>query len=283
MEKVQQFSVSKTGQQLDCEDATVVTSDYACVVDGATSQSKRKWDGKTGGQMAADAIVAAVCNLPPDTSPNEAVKRMTESIGSKYDQLNLYAEMKLKPVERASASVCVYSKHRRELWFVGDCQCLLVSPNGEVEAIVNSKAVDGVTSLARALHLQSELSRGKTVEFLRQFDSGRELIRPLLQRQRDFQNSTVPSEFNYWVIDGFPVSPAGIRVETVDFSRTAEIILATDGYPKLHPTLEQSESFLQEVIHMDPLLIDRFKGTKGVALGQVSFDDRSYLRIRLDH
>jgi len=41
-----------------------------------------------------------------------------------------------------------------------------------------------------------------------------------------------------------------------------------------------SEELLARLLAEDPLCIGPLKGTKGVALGNVSFDDRAYLRSK---
>ena len=57
------------------------------------------------------------------------------------------------------------------------------------------------------------------------------------------------------------------------------VILASDGYPQLAQTLAESESKLQDTIDKDPLLINLYKSTKGIVPGNVSYDDRTYIRF----
>ena len=59
-----------------------------------------------------------------------------------------------------------------------------------------------------------------------------------------------------------------------------DIILASDGYPFLKPTLAESENALAAQLDSDPLCIRSFKATKGLASGNKSFDDRSYVRFK---
>ncbi len=58
-----------------------------------------------------------------------------------------------------------------------------------------------------------------------------------------------------------------------------DIVLASDGYPFLEPTLDQSERALAELKASDPHFISRFPTTKGFEPGRDSFDDRAYLRF----
>jgi glycerophosphoryl diester phosphodiesterase len=45
--------------------------------------------------------------------------------------------------------------------------------------------------------------------------------------------------------------------------------------------LEASEQALQEILRDDPLLFRKYKATKGLQPGNVSFDDRAYVKIEL--
>lgn len=58
-----------------------------------------------------------------------------------------------------------------------------------------------------------------------------------------------------------------------------ELVLASDGYPFLKPTLDESEAMLASQLGNDPLCMNTFKATKGLMAGNKSFDDRSYLRV----
>jgi glycerophosphoryl diester phosphodiesterase len=58
-------------------------------------------------------------------------------------------------------------------------------------------------------------------------------------------------------------------------------VLASDGYPYLKDTLIASEQALQELLQNDPMLFRDYKTTKSVQEGNLSFDDRAYLKILL--
>ena len=138
--------------------------------------------------------------------------------------------------------------------------------------------VDRATSSARAAFLRARLIQGVPVERLRAQDDGRALIRPLLDMQHAFRNVDAPDEpFGYGAIDGRPVPQRYLEKWEVPDAR--EIILASDGYPALFPSLVQTEEHLRAELERDPLRIGRSASTKGVAPGAVSFDDRAYLRL----
>ena len=85
---------------------------------------------------------------------------------------------------------------------------------------------------------------------------------------------------SYAVIDGFPIPQQHVRVITLDF-QPWEIVMATDGYPFLKPTLAASEERLAWQREHDPLNIGDFKTTKAFLPGNSSFDDRSYIRFSI--
>ena len=275
MEVIEQYINSKTGDLADCEDAIFFNGNFAAIIDGVTSKSARRWDGKTSGQVATQLALETLPRLAPDVTAPHAFDLLNQAFRALYTKLDLMAELEKNPVERCAACVLVYSRYYRQLWSVGDCQALV---DGRV--ISQSKVSDNLLANVRAFYLETELLLGKTVEELRENDTGRDFIFPLLQRERLFQNNTASPEYGSWVVDGF-LDSARVRVIEVP-PQAGVIVLASDGYPALLPTLDQSEKRLAEILTRDPLLFREFKATKGLKKGQVSFDDRSYLRLRLD-
>jgi glycerophosphoryl diester phosphodiesterase len=82
----------------------------------------------------------------------------------------------------------------------------------------------------------------------------------------------------YAVIDGFPIPEDKVPMITLGF-QPFEIVFASDGYPYLAKTLEESERLLDDQRRLDPLNIGQFKATKAFIEGYNSFDDRSYIRF----
>jgi len=58
-----------------------------------------------------------------------------------------------------------------------------------------------------------------------------------------------------------------------------QIVISSDGYPFLKPTLQESEKMLATLIKEDPLLYKKFKSTKGIVKTNYSYDDRTYVRF----
>jgi glycerophosphoryl diester phosphodiesterase len=178
-------------------------------------------------------------------------------------------------VERCAACVLLYSRHHHQVWSVGDSQALV-----DGQLYCRSKASDDLLANVRAFFLETELLLGKTIEELQENDTGRAFITPLLKRDRLFQNNPAHPEYESWVMDGFLDPALGVVVTDIQ-ELTEYLVLASDGYPEVFSTLDETEKRLAEILARDPLLFREFKSTKGFQKGQISFDDRSYLRLRL--
>lgn len=307
MRVLESFCRSKLGSDLtSCEDAFIVTEHFACVVDGATSPTGKRWTSEelTGGRWASKVLVQTIQDLSssssclkPTSTAEEIVEALTQSLFEAYRAEGVVDEMRENPIERATASIVLYSRHLNQLIFVGDCQAVILDPHDPTivtQRIQPSKFNDHVMANARSMYLQIELLKGAiTRDDVRSFDVGRKFIEPLRQGQRYFQNNPkAPHPYQYWVLDGFPVSPNGIQTVTLHPNTDNNtnnhnhqvLVLASDGYPKVYPTLQETEQELARILESDPLLISydnngNTQSTKGVAKGAESFDDRTYLRI----
>lgn len=275
----EQLLVSKTGNESDCEDAIYTGTHFVAVIDGATSRTERRWDGKTNGRIAAETIRATFDQLPYDATAYQATAILTRAISNLYEQYGVSDIMRDDPMQRAVASFVAVSLWRKEIWFVGDCQCLLDSTS--ISTITNVKEVDDIVANARSLFLEGELAQGKTIVELVQHDIGRDFVLPLMKQQTFFQNKPSTGQYWYAVIDGFEVPYEGI--DTYKFTELVEtIVLASDGYPYLKGSLDESEQALHALLRDDPLLFRQYKATKGMTAGLVSFDDRAYLKIKIN-
>ena len=127
----------------------------------------------------------------------------------------------------------------------------------------------------RAEEVKRLLATGITQDELRANDTARPVIIPRMLETMQQQNRT------YAVIDGFHIPRQHVKVVTLDF-RPWQVVLASDGYPFLRPTLDESERLLQRQRELDPLNIGPdFQATKAFHIGANSFDDRSYIRFQV--
>lgn len=275
MQILEQCIQGKKPNQEECEDGLFVGEHYIAVVDGATSSSGVKLPGKTPGRLAMELVLSAISSLEPSMEAGPVMLSINQKIADSYTEAGAYESMKSSPVNRWSASAVIYNIARRELWFIGDCQALV-----DGVLVTNAKLVDDITAGARALFLEACLKDGQSLEDLQKKDAGREYIFPLLQRQSYFQNGTTASEFNFAVLDGFFTDTSMIKIVAVS-PEAYEIVLASDGYPELLSTLVESEQALQTVLTEDPLLFRKYKSAKGLQPENSSFDDRTYIRIKV--
>ena len=152
---------------------------------------------------------------------------------------------------------------------IGDCQCLIGG-----EFYDNPKPHEAELAAKRAEEVKRQLAAGKTQDELLRNDTARPTIIPRMLETMKQQN------IGYSVIDGFHIPRQHVRIIILDF-RPWEIVLASDGYPFLLPTLTESEQRLQQQRQEDPLNIDTFQATKAFHPDFNSFDDRTYIRFRV--
>ena len=221
----------------------------------------------SNGRYAMKIISRFIRKMPADTSCHQFCLGVTRAINKHYGRR--IAELAVHPEERMTASVVLFSRLRREIWMIGDCLCLV---NGEL--FENPKPYEQTLAEMRAAKVKELLAEGKTQEELLANDEARASIIPRMLEEMKNQNVT------YSVVDGFPIPERLVPVITLDFN-PHEIVFASDGYPILCPTLEESEARLAHQREKDPLNIGPFKATKGFTPGNLSFDDRTYIRFTI--
>lgn len=282
MEIVEKYILGKDKDTSLCEDGITVTEDYVVVVDGATSKTGRLYKGKKSGRYLRDIILDGVKTLQGGLSLGDFIRQLEDYIVKQYKEDGVYDLVSKKEGERPSASIGVYSKIRKQVWLLGDVHTLFLYKDGKVKGYVESnKKIDEVMSEARSLFNQIEVAKGYKEEDLAVQDLGREYIRYLLENQQIFQNNLdFESEYNYTVLDGFKSDLTQIEVIDV-FEDEGEIILATDGYNTLAPTLKETELILKEDLQRDPNCMYELRGTKGMNKENLSHDDRAYIRIKI--
>lgn len=208
-------------------------------------------------------------HAPKDISITDFCRGVTEYIHKEYksSQLDRLAD---HPEERLTASCIVYSRLQRQIWMIGDCQCMVGNQYYD-----NPKHDEAVIAEKRAEINNKLLSSGQsTIEELRNNDIGRKEIIPMMIASMRDQNKT------YSVVDGFHIPIDKVRIITLDFEPWT-IVMASDGYPFLKPTLAESEAALKQQLDTDPLNINTFKATKAFLAGNNSFDDRTYIRFNV--
>lgn len=272
-----------------CEDGMVVTDDFIAVIDGSTSKTPKHLNPDMKNGRYAMMLISEYIReeLKTDASVDEFCQGVTAYIYNKvYEKLGVEERLKEHPEERLTASAILYSRTRNEVWMVGDCQAII-----DGKLYENGKPYEEKIARKRVELIAQGLSPAEA----------RKQIEPLLiKAMLSGQNLT------YTVIDGFPIYREGVKVVSVSDScsvqnsvsssdsvpcsdsisasgtisvSSSEIVLASDGYPFLKPTLAASEAALAEQIANDPQNIRSFIATKGIVEGNKSFDDRTYIRF----
>ncbi len=261
MEIIEKSIIGKSTDQSLCEDGLFISEDFIAVIDGVTAKSPEFFNGKTGGRAAMESILKTLEKVDKNITKNDLFKILNEHISELYN---------ISPDGRASACAIIYSKAYNEIWCCGDCQCLINNT-----LYLNEKEIDSIFSKARALVLEIALLQGKTEDELLENDIGREFIKPILETQHLFENSN--NQFAYEVLNGKNLRYDLIKTYKVNTGDT--VVLASDGYPVLKNTLEESENELKKVIKENPLCNKAYLSTKGVKKGNMSFDDRTYIKF----
>ena len=296
--KIIESSIIGKKSQEACEDGMVVTDDFIAVIDGSTSKTPKHLNPDMKNGRYAMMLISEYIReeLKADASVDDFCQGVTAYIYNKvYEKLGVEERLKEHPEERLTASAILYSRTKNEVWMVGDCQ-----------AIIDGKLYEN------GKPYEQEIAK-KRVELINQGLSpaeARKHIEPLLiEAMLSGQNQ------NYTVIDGFPIYREGVKVVSVSdscsvqdsvpasnsvpasdsvpcsdsvsasgtfFVSSSEIVLASDGYPFLEPTLAASEAALAEQIANDPQNIHSFIATKGIVEGNKSFDDRTYIRFSVE-
>lgn len=272
-----------------CEDGMVVTDDFIAVIDGSTSKTPKHLNPDMKNGRYAMMLISEYIReeLKADASVDDFCQGVTAYIYNKvYEKLGVEERLKEHPEERLTASAILYSRTKNEVWMVGDCQAIIAGKLYE-----NGKPYEEKIARKRVELIEQGLSPA----------DARKQIEPLLiKAMLSGQNQT------YTVIDGFPIYREGVKVVSVSdsssvqdsvpasdsvpcsdsvsasgtiLSSSSEIVLASDGYPFLKPTLAASEAALAEQIANDPQNIHSFIATKGIVEGNKSFDDRTYIRF----
>lgn len=239
------------------------------MIDGSTSKTASHITyGMTNGRYCMTLIREYVERADKALACPDFCKGVTDYVRSHYPP-ELMPHLEHHPEDRLTASCIVYSNHRREIWMVGDCQCLVGGAYYD-----NPKPDEARIAAKRAEMAHRLLDSGKaTVAQLRNVDTARLAIVKDLIKSMENQNKT------YAVVDGFDIPLNKVRIISL-YNTADEVVLATDGYPYLLPTLADSETALKEQLDADPLNIGAFKATKGCMAGNNSFDDRTYIRFK---
>lgn len=264
MEIIEVFRKGKSRNKI-CEDQYAITDNFVAVIDGVTSKSDFRFDGKTTGRLAADIIKSVIETMPECTSLEGFLEGVNERFAMMCD---VYPYLKNNR-DKGMQSVCaIYSDYYREIWMIGDCQVMV-----DGREYHNNKPSDEILSNMRSL-VVSCLSSDHTEQ--ESMDVARGIVLPWILESTKFANDA-DSPYGYARINGEDIPESLIKKITLD-SLDHEIVLASDGYPFLKNTFAESEHCLKQTMLIDPACCT-FLSTKALCEGDDSFDDRTYIRF----
>lgn len=247
-----------------CEDGIFVNERYVAVIDGVTTKSSRRYQGKRSGRIAMEIIEKKLSVLSSDLNAEEFLNALSEAIQS------FVVKESCKDNEIPRACVIAYSVQRKRIYAYGDCQYRM---NGKTYSV--HKRIDRMNENLRSYVISTALKQGMTIKEIEADDPGRKAIQPYLKTQYLYENEGGP--FGYAVLNRQPVNPE--MITDIPVPEGTEVILASDGYPLVKDTLTESEKVLAEMLRKDPLCYRLNPQTKGLQKDQLSYDDRSYIRF----
>jgi glycerophosphoryl diester phosphodiesterase len=275
MDIIEQFSRGKTGDEALNEDNILVSEDFIAVLDGVTSRRGRSLRGMATGRFASQFLAATLAQLPADIDARSACAALNKALMDESTATAVAENLPLAEVWAYPASaLLVYSRARREVWRVADSTFL-------IDGVANYRFFpqERVWADLRRAYLHAQLARGVTVESLLDHDPTFDLLTPMISELKIFANSESPHAgiYGYGVLNGTTLPDR--YLEVFPAANAKEIVYASDGYPEVINTLEETENALQKTVREDPLMFRIHPQVMGVRKGYESFDDRSYIRF----
>ncbi len=289
---IEKYLMSKSGNPNGGEDRLILGHNFYGVVDGATDKSGNNWgtpeNPKKGGEIAADIIKSTLednVDLNLTKLVNVLNKKMNNAAGKANININDVKNL-------AGASFAAYVHEKNLIYHIGDCNFVFVKENGELEEHYNEIAIDKLTSELRSRFIMF-CYENKIDPFIDGKDLGREYILWILKKQTELGNRQFRKDYNgekEWIL-GIPYEAMvyktinGLHTElniTPVPEGTKEIILTSDGFNVIKPTLKETLGLLKKQLKDDPHCIGLLKSTKGLGPGNINYDDMAYLRLKIN-
>lgn len=246
------------------EDRIVHSNNHFGILDGSPGPSAQNTDLIS---QILDHAVNFLHELEARVTLDELVDALTKLVAEHK------AAAGVKDYRRTGGfGFCLYSRHFNELWRVADCQFY----NGGVWNS-NFWTTEKTCADARSMIIHSMLADGMSVDDIMTHQDYDHLISGLLSHEVNFLNrADDPKSFGAII---------GLAVPTNYIERfevaPGNLVITSDGYPKVCESLAETEAFLAEMLRDDPMCISQNTQCKGLGPNRVSFDDRSYIRAFL--
>lgn len=267
-EIIEKSLVGKSTDLSLCEDGLFINDYFIAVIDGVTSKGKQLWNGHSSGKYAKEILLQTLSLAPYTIKASNMITLLNTHLQKAYEDDILKDDM----IEWLRASIIIYSDYHHEIWSFGDCQCYINQTLHQ-----HTKLIDTLYATLRSQVIQHALLEGLSLNQLKKNDIGRTAILPLLKTQFHFENRE--GKWGYCILNGHLINPYQVTIYSIKAGD--EIVLASDGYPKLYPSLVASEQALNYVITHDPLCFYLYPSTKGIQDDHISYDDRCYIKFKV--
>ncbi len=266
MHIIEQFTRGKVTDDSYNEDRLIIGEHVVGVIDGSRGPGHLETEMI---QEALDKAAEYLKTIPPDTTPRDMVDALTDILAQtkKYHKLNNVRYT-------GGFGIAVFFPRQRQIWRVGDCPFRY---DGKTH--LNEIEVEFIGARQRSVFIHAMLVRGKTQEEVLKSEEYANAFWPFFSPLLDFANNS-DHKFGFGVINGLHVPDKFIQVFDIPYNAN-ELVITSDGYPEVCNTMQSTEEALANILELDPLCINENITSKGMMPGQISFDDRTYLRIAL--
>jgi len=224
------------------------------IADGATDQSGRKYNNKTGGEFVS-RIVVKEC-LSTDLNGAELVNHINKKIEELYNELNIQEKIKDPKFRFTCRFICMRLVNDK----------IMITYLGDLGFRINGTKVYQETT---QVDINNSEERSRYIQETGDINGSRDHIMPLLLKQFEFQNN--PHEpLGYGVIDGTETPSKFVKTIEYDLSKIKTIELFSDGYFDIPQdvSIEAWEETFEKVEKEDLDKWKKYKSTK-------SKDDRT--------
>lgn len=263
---IESFTESTT-PGTDPVDEIVVHEHFAALVSSASVPGQADVGSETAGRFATRTLAKAILTLGPGTGPNRFSTRLTNVLGAAAEASGIGDNL----IWPAASVVCL-SVPRREIWRIGTSS---IAINSKVH--YGTKTVHQAANAFRAVVNAANHEKGMPVSAIRRDDPGAKAAHAIYDAQPYLINKQ--GRWGYGAVNGWPVPLKYIEIFELP-PGPCSVILASNGFPEVRPTLGETLHRLQTLQSEDPAGMDRLwmMGTT-LSPGDKSMADLAYLRL----
>lgn len=273
LKPIEYRTVSKTGDERGNHDGLVINDNFIAVVDAYQARGYRGWNGRPAGIFAKEIICKKLGEIDADAEAADVYRTLGQELQARTAEA-IEAMSDSQVYAYPMARVLVYSAARRQIWRLGDSPFVV---DGELN-FTRSEAMEAMIA-QRCEVTEKFLANDRTdLKDMVNNDYGRtSIMEQLVEEERRVDGVECLSgrpDVDYDVLLG--------NVEVFQLEPGQEVILASDGYPRLLGTIEDSEEWLAAERARDPLFVHDYKSIRTAKDEEAGYDDRTYVRFVTD-